>query len=294
MLRFFGKLCAVLFLLLSIGHALAGEPVMEDERFTRHYMAALTTAMPEATMTLVAPLRLTVTVNTGKVVQVFLENPFSDYCRDRDALDDIVQTHIASLIDAVARFAAKGDAIDLDVVLPMIRGRDWLDARLTQLRSAGATRDVETFHEPLAEHLVLVYAMDLPTTLQYLRHIDLEKLHLAPEVLRARAMANLAQRVSEFKIHTLLGGNAAMLETGNDLESSLLLFDRLWTHEALQFGGDVVIAVPARGKLLVTGSTNAAGLAQVREMAADIIADNPYGVSDVLFVRRGGRFEMFD
>ena len=57
--------------------------------------------------------------------------------------------------------------------------------------------------------------------------------------------------------------------------------------------GDIVVAVPAKNALIVTGPNNAAGLARLRA-AASRFAAAPNGLTAALFVYRGGKFARFD
>ena len=47
-----------------------------------------------------------------------------------------------------------------------------------------------------------------------------------------------------------------MLKAGGDYEASLLLFDDIWRDGQVKVDGDIVVAVPAKDVLLVTGSNN--------------------------------------
>jgi uncharacterized protein YtpQ (UPF0354 family) len=267
---------------------------MDADAFTLHYTAAVSATLPDADITTEGPLRLTVRSAAGPELQVFLDNPYADYCRDPDDLEGIVEDHIYSIRETIDRYLAERGVVDMELVLPLIRTRNWLDNYNSRLTEAGASPGSHNFHRDFAGDFVIVYAVDRPTTIQYLTHFALEKRDLSPDALHERAVENLARRLPNFRIQTFVGGNVAMLEAGKEFESSLLLLDGIWSHEALQFGGDVVVAAPARSILLVTGADNAAGLAQMRRMVVQVMADDTYPLSDVLLVRRNGRFERFD
>ena len=97
----------------------------------------------------------------------------------------------------------------------------------------------------------------------------------------------------------LVSEGTYMLVADGSYEASLLLFDEIWTgdiwHDSgLPLSGDPVIAVPARDVLLVTGSRDERGLATLRRIAAEIVASEPYRLTDRLFIYREGRFRAFD
>ena len=75
--------------------------------------------------------------------------------------------------------------------------------------------------------------------------------------------------------------------------ASLLLLDDIWSGGKLKLSGEIVIAIPTRDVLLVTGSDNKDGVKKLRELAKKTAADGPYSLTDRLFVYRGGKFERF-
>ena len=76
-------------------------------------------------------------------------------------------------------------------------------------------------------------------------------------------------------------------------ESSLILFDDLWTDGRLDVRGEIVMAVPSRELLLVTGTGNEEGMARLKEVAEEVHREGaPYRLSKSLFVYRGGKFEV--
>jgi hypothetical protein len=62
----------------------------------------------------------------------------------------------------------------------------------------------------------------------------------------------------------------------------------------MEVRGDYVVAVPARDTLLVTGDDDGEGLRRVRDAVARVYPQAPYRLSNRLFVRRAGKFELLD
>ena len=61
------------------------------------------------------------------------------------------------------------------------------------------------------------------------------------------------------------------MSAGGNYEASLLLIDDIWSSGQVKVNGDIVVAIPTRDVLLVTGSRNRSGLKRVRELAAKFI-----------------------
>jgi uncharacterized protein YtpQ (UPF0354 family) len=88
-------------------------------------------------------------------------------------------------------------------------------------------------------------------------------------------------------------GDVAMMTANGDYEASLLLFDHIWRGGKIKMNGDIVVAIPAKDVLMITGSKSRKGIAAVRELAAKYKAESRYDITDTLFVYRDGRFVRF-
>ena len=84
-----------------------------------------------------------------------------------------------------------------------------------------------------------------------------------------------------------------MYTADGNYEASLLLFDDLWDGD-IKVDGDIVVAIPTRDVLLITGSKNEEGIARLREIVDQVTAEGTYTVSSTLFVYRKGVFRRFD
>ena len=83
------------------------------------------------------------------------------------------------------------------------------------------------------------------------------------------------------------------VKAGGNYEASLLAVPDFWNKGQFRVDGEIVVAIPARDHLLITGSRNAEGLAKLREVAARVAQDSPQRITDTLFVFRDGRFVEF-
>ncbi len=83
-----------------------------------------------------------------------------------------------------------------------------------------------------------------------------------------------------------------LISAGGDYESSLLLLSDLWSGRQIKVDGEIVVAVPAKNALLVTGSHNAAGITRLRKFAAEV-AGGAYDLTKTLFIYRDGKFATF-
>jgi uncharacterized protein YtpQ (UPF0354 family) len=84
-----------------------------------------------------------------------------------------------------------------------------------------------------------------------------------------------------------------MVTAGGTYEASLLLFDSIWSSDNFNVDGELVVAIPSRDLLLVTGSRDKEGLEQLRKLAVKTVEEASYRLTPELFVRKEGGWLPF-
>ncbi len=84
----------------------------------------------------------------------------------------------------------------------------------------------------------------------------------------------------------------SVLKADGNYEASLILMEEIWTRDNFDVAGDIVVFVPARDVVLVTGSEDIEGLTLARELIAT--SEWPYFISQHGFVRTRDGWEVFD
>ena len=280
------RLCSALCLLLLLAAPQAAAQVSEG-KFTQIYIDALRAQAPDLEVRLTGPMELEIGPD-GEEITAYLGNAYARYLTDPDALQLVIDGYVSATLEQL-----ESDFADIDVtrIVPVVKDAGYL-AELLQTRGDR----IEVAHERYNEHLTILCAEDSPQSIRYLSDEDLEELGVDRAALRGQAIANLDRLLPELEAQGADG--TYMLIADGNYEASLVLFDDIWqgdiwTSGSLPVEGEVVIAVPARDMLLVTGSRDAGGLAILRDIAADVIASDPYFLTDQLFVYRDGRFQPF-
>jgi uncharacterized protein YtpQ (UPF0354 family) len=272
-------LLGVLFSIVAICVAICAE-MLTPTAFTEEFARALTRARPSANVSVVGDLRLTIKEPDG----LQLGNAYSEYKLDPGRFDDLVE-RLATIFWQPADKAAAG--LDRTRIVPVIKDRQWLDELHNTLKARGTPQ--QHLAERYNNELVIVYAQDDPNRMRYLT-VE-EDFGLSREALKALAIDNLKRLLP--KIQILVYDEVMLVSAGGDYEASLLLIDELWTGGQIKVDGDIVVAIPARDVLLITGSRNRAGLKKMRELTAKAMAQGPYELTDTLFRYRDGRFTKF-
>lgn len=176
--------------------------------------------------------------------------------------------------------------LDTRRIVPIIKPRAWLAQ--SQLAAAHAT-PFDFVTDDLNTELVVVYVEDDKRNLRYLSAAQLAEFGLTQQELRPLALENLMRLLPQIQLHST--GPVSMLTAGGNYEASLLLVKEFWSAGKVQVAGEIVVAVPSRDVVLITGSANPEGLAQLQKLArASRPAKASFELTQTLFVCRDGQF----
>ncbi len=135
------------------------------------------------------------------------------------------------------------------------------------------------------------YAVGPPFGDRLVTREELRRLGLSQPWLRQQAAMYLETIVDRVRIH---GQPPALTLFFAGMESSVVLASRLWEEIAGRVPGDLVIAVPARDVVIMTGSRSPAGITRLRGEVDRVFASGRrHLVSRELFVRRGRQWQLW-
>jgi uncharacterized protein YtpQ (UPF0354 family) len=275
-------LLGVLFSVVAICVAICAE-MLTPPAFTQEFARALARTRPSANVSVAGDLKLTIKETDGLVRNIQLNNAYNEYKLDPQRFDDLVATFSAIF----SQSASKEAGLDRTRIIPVIKDRQWLDELHNTLKAKGVAQ--QHLADRFNDELVIVYAQDDPNRMRYLT--TQEDFGLSREELRSLAIANLKRVLPKIEMGRV--GDVALMSAGGNYEASLLLIDDIWSSGQIQVNGDIVVAIPTRDTLLVTGSRSRSGLKLVRELTAKFKAQGPYELTDTLFRYRDGRFTKF-
>lgn len=275
-------LLGVLFSVVAICVAICAE-MLTPPAFTQEFARALARTRPSANVSVAGDLKLTINETDGLVRNIQLNNAYNEYKLDPQRFDDLVATFSAIF----SQSASKEAGLDRTRIIPVIKDRQWLDELHNTLKAKGVAQ--QHLADRFNDELVIVYAQDDPNRMRYLT--TQEDFGLSREELRSLAVANLKRVLPKIEMGRV--GDVALMSAGGNYEASLLLIDEIWSSGQIQVNGDIVVAIPTRDTLLVTGSRSRSGLKLVRELTAKFKAQGPYELTDTLFRYRDGRFTKF-
>lgn len=123
-------------------------------------------------------------------------------------------------------------------------------------------------------------------------HADLAHLQMHLHTLRQAAIQHLEVLASRAEFH---GQPPALMLSFEGLESSLLFANDFWARLEGAVPGELVVGVPARDVVVVTGSKSAPGLEKAKRCVERVFfAGGDNLITRSLLVRRNGTWEPFD
>lgn len=263
-------------------------PVVTPREFTRGFAEALRSTEPGLKVTIVKDLELKVTSVDGRDSTAFLDNAYDVYRQDPKAKAEVIQRFVTSWLETVG---AVQKGVDRSRIVPVIKDRPWLEETQQALLSRGAKEIPDHVYEDFSPDLIILYAEDSPKNIRYLGPKDLELGKIERSELRALARENLKRLLPKVERHGTNG--LYMFTCGGNYEASLLLLDSIWGSDKMDVKGDLIVAIPTRDLLLVTGSQDQRGIEKLRQMTEAAATSGSYRLTKKLFVYRNGRFEEY-
>jgi hypothetical protein len=161
------------------------------------------------------------------------------------------------------------------------------------LTSAHSDRvDPSAVRDECFGELTVVYTFGPDFGRRVVTHADLDQLQVHPRMLRQSALQHLEVLSSRAEFH---GQPPALMLSFEGLESSLLLATDFWSRLEGAVPGELVVGVPARDVVIVTGSQSGPGLEKAKRCVERVFfAGGENLIARGLMVRRGGTWEPFD
>jgi uncharacterized protein YtpQ (UPF0354 family) len=279
-----GLCCAVVFLMGQAAGAL-----LTSDQFTKEFAERLRQKATVTKVEITGERQLDVTTSGGGVVS-YLDHAFQEYSQKPENKLAIMDHYMTAIVEA-ANKADKERTLDAKRIVPVIKDRSWLESVRQALRQAGGgAKAVEPVFDEFNHELIVVYAEDQANKIRFLGAEEIAKAKVERAKLRDMAVGNLVQILP--KVQQVGAGGFFVVQAGGMYESSLLLQDSLWKKGVFDVKGDVVVAIPARDILVVTGSDDANGLTKMKA-AIELAKNSAYPLTSEMFVYREGKFVRF-
>lgn len=256
--------------------------------FTDTFAKRMQAARPGSAVTVKGDLAIQIKDADGRTLEMSLANFYASYRSEPNRLEELTRTYIAGVTPPGGASTKKDEALDRTRIVPVIKDRPWLDEVNGRVRASGKDAP-DLAAEDFNKELVIIYALDDSNRMRFLTKSELAGIER--NKLRTLAVENLIRILP--KVGMGIDSNMYIMTAGGDYDASLLLLDHIWTSGQVKVKGDIVVAIPQRNMLLITGSQDPTGLKKMRESVAKF-ADGPYRLTTALFVYRKGQFVKFE
>lgn len=259
---------------------------MTEREFTELYIKDMLKSYPDIKYEIVSDLTVKADYN-GKEFSHYLDNAFKEYKMEPDSVSEIIKRYTASSRDLYK----DTEAINTKNIVPIIKPIEYLDDLRQLSKENGEEKEPWVVYEKYNSALIIVYGENTETSIRYFTQEDFDKLTIPRDSLRSLAVKNLNEILPEIQSK---GDNGTFMVTaGGDFEASLILLTSIWTNDNFKVKGDIVIAIPNRDMLMITGSKNEEGIKTIKAITDDSFVNGNYQVSPYLFKWDGVKFEQW-
>lgn len=281
------KITTIVFLLLTLP-ALANDTLSSQE-FTELYVQEAVKLDNTMSYHITKPLEVEFTTGDGEKRIAYLDNAYSEYRLSPKDAKAIIKNYLTSFRELLS---ATDQHYTKEQVFPVIKDQRYLQQITELFKQQKPDEEPPFVYEKLNKVLYVFYAFDTEHSIRFLKTEDLDELGLKRTELLALAKKNLKRALPSIKtdgdVSTL-----SMLIADGTYEASFLLFDGIWTRKNFPVKGDIVVYVPTRDLVLITGSKDKNGIKKIHEIVYDPEVQWPHSITDTGFVRRNNRWEVF-
>lgn len=290
--RLLANTLAICALVLSL-HGFAAE--LGQTEFTDRFVFDAKTHFSDAQVKVLAPLRVQLKMPSGSKYTAYLDDAYSQYLSSPATLDAILRSQIETIKPHDQSMSAKASAS----IFAVLKSRDYIAVAKRQLAQAGfSENDFPMVYEKLNEDLFAFYVFDDEKGMSFITKRDLAEIQVREHALRAISRANLEKYFDRNHLHIkrLQHGAAKIYAVAVDenYEASTLLVPRYWNKSNFDVPGKIVVYVPARNVVLVTGSEDAEGVRIASQIAKRGHAELGYAISPEGYVFEAGGWVRFE
>ncbi len=281
------RVVAALFTLTLAAGSWAQE-VLSPMQFTQYYRDIISQTYPELEFRITAELELSAKLGEEDMA-LYLSNAYTDYQASPEELENVVARYGRAIS---AQIQAQDDAPVATQIVPVIKDVGYLEQVQTLMQEAQKDGKPKSslVQIPLNAELFVLFVFDSEYSMRFVTEEDVQELGLAKSELIGLGLENL------FNVVPGLSGEGdasrlSYLVADSNYEASFILLDELWTKENFPVMGEIVIAVPSRDAVLITGSDDKESLQAIRQ----IIDENEFShaISERFFIRLDGGWALF-
>jgi len=256
--------------------------ILSEIKFSERFYDGLKKEVVGLELVSINGLEVTTKVGGSEEYHHFLDNAYSEYRNAPKDLNNILEKYMHGAVELYL----PEEPVQLGRIVPVIKDERFL------IETAKLNSEFEAayVYERYNSELLIFYAEDKQHTISYLNKTNFDALGISMESLHEHSIENLNTILPDMERHG--EGGYFMLTAGGDYEASLILLD-IWNKDNFPVDGEILIGIPARDVVLVTGTNDAENIARLVETVAEINETGDHIVSDKVFKLQDGKFEKW-
>lgn len=162
------------------------------------------------------------------------------------------------------------------------------------LAARGVPRDQMPLMQVLCGDLLVAYAFDLPDGFRMATAADIAAVGVTKDELHGVTFRNVIRTVPEPKY--LNRDNVHLMQTGQQMETSMLVIDGLWDLIQPQLKGPILASAPRRDRLLLCDGADEQAIAALRRQTAEYFDehDDEHRLSTQIMRRQGDDWVLYE
>ena len=258
---------------------------MDEIEFTAKYLEVVSKRYPQVDYETKENLVLKATFGDKQEITHYLDNAYRAYKIEPTELDEVLETFIKAKADL---YNEREETIDVSRIVPIIKPIQYFD----DLKLLG--KDVENYQVPeliwekYNDDLIIVYAEDRENNINYFTQDKFDALNINKDTLLQFAVDNLNNLLPKIE-KVGENGNFGLI-AGGDYEVSLILMSSLWTKDNFEVDGDIVIAIPNRDLVFITGSNDLNSIEKLKATVEESYETGNYNLTKNFYKWNGTKF----
>lgn len=258
--------------------------LLTETQFSQCFFEKLKQKLNAVSLIKIENLEIKTKNDSGEEYFHYLDNAYSEYLFDPKELDEIIERYT----NGSKSLYFDKEPIKLDRIVPIIKDQRFL------IEASKINENIEESHvfEQYNSDLLIFYAEDLENSISYLQKEDFENLNIDILQLRKIAIENLDSILENIERNG--DNNIFMMIAGGNYEASLILLD-IWNNDNFPVDGELIIGIPSRDLLFVTGSNSTDEIEELRNKIREINETGDHIVSNKLFkMSESNIFEVWE
>ncbi|HYM01670.1 MAG TPA: DUF1444 family protein [Stellaceae bacterium] len=255
----------------------AAVPYTEDG-FTAYLADAFSRQLPDAKVTIKAPLQLEITLSQANgPEEIYLHNVAGACARDKQNCKEVIATFVANMSSSMRERDAP---VRKSMLRAVVRTSDYV----AQARRVGSIRpEAEPIVRPLAGELWFVFVVDLSHGVEVLNMGIVKKLGISVDEAMSVAKQNLATTLPPLQsaIGPMRREGFGVLG-GDYYNASRLMLHDDWAPLAKKMKGALVVAVPTNDVVLYGDAGRKKTLATMTDYAHYVVSTAQRPISQAL------------